>query len=158
MLSPALSLILPPAGSSLSIPSTMTVTSVSSLPPCSRRVIELDDQISASTVDDVLHLDPVEMKWSDLVGINDQNLFGVELPLPFLQVLGIAVSQRKDGEAGASKVSMSKVGDIPTQSPINNLGGLSQICLPFFDLPIGKGRKKELTGSQEAVAITDDRN
>jgi hypothetical protein len=55
----------------------------------------LDEQVAAAPVDNVFGFEPVEMEGSDLIGVNNQDFFGVGFALPGFEVIDAAVA---DGE------------------------------------------------------------
>ncbi len=60
-----------------------------------RAVIQLDNQVPAPSIDDILHLPPVEVHWSNLIRIDNHYLFGVKFSLHPFPVFRWTISKGK---------------------------------------------------------------
>ena len=120
------------------------------------RIVEPDDEIAAPTIDDVLGLGPVKVHGRDLIGVDDHDLFGIDLALFDLQVFRGAVAQGKEEETQVQVVALAKVSDIPTESVVNDLADLRALAGPVFRAPLGKGGQAEVALPEKCVGVAHD--
>ena len=108
-------------------------------------IVEFDDEIAAATVDDVLHLRPVEVHRRLLTFLDNHDFLGVR----FLVNAVPAVADGEEEEAAAQEVAGAEVGDVPAEHAFRNVPSLVLICLPVGKPPFCPFRQEELTGGKE---------
>ena len=113
---------------------------------------EFQRQDAAGAIDDVLHLDAMEMRRRLLALADDQQLLGVGFPL------GIAldaVAHAKQRQAAPGKIARPEVGDVPAHLMVaqilRRLAGFGEI----LDRPVRPSRQGPTIGLQELDGLTD---
>ena len=94
-------------------------------------IIELYDQITTTTIDDIFHLGPVEMHGCFLILLDYHNLLGIG----FLIYAILAVADGKEEETAMQEIARTEVGDVPPQHTFHNIIYFLTVSLPVCKAP-----------------------
>ena len=117
---------------------------------------ELQHQLAAAAIDDVLRLEVVAVHRADLVAARDHDLLGIELAAPLGQVAHQAVAHREQEQAELAELAAAVVGDVPAETRLQDSACLAAALAKLLDAPIGEGRQQEAEGADEIVRLLHD--
>ena len=115
-------------------------------------VVQFDDQIAASTVDDIFHLGPVEVHRRLLFLLHDHDF----LCVGFLVHAIFSVAQGEEEESSMQEVARPKVGDVPAQHTFGDVIHLSLMGFPVVHTPCCPLGQHELARCEELLGVAHD--
>src|SRR3954447_15327273 len=117
------------------------------------RVLRFDDQIAATTDDDVFHLDPVKVHRGFLPFADDQKLFGVRA---LVRASLYAIPEAEKDQAALLESPRAEVSDIPTHLVCAAEGGYVRVRLPIRRRPMTPGRNREPVFGDKRLGFRDE--
>ena len=119
------------------------------------RIVDLDEQVAAAAVDDVLHLAPMEVIGRDLPFLDDQQLLGVGLHVLHL-VIEVAVAEREHEEPDLLVVARTEVRDVPAEHVVADLVVVVSLRRPVRRTPVRERRQLKLHVLDKRDRVTHD--
>ena len=95
-----------------------------------RRHEQLEHELAAAAVDDVLGLHHMPVHRRQLVLARDHDLFGVEHARAARQILGAAVAHGEQEQAEFVELALAVVGDVPAEARVEDAGRPVAISAP----------------------------
>ena len=107
-------------------------------------IIELDDEVAAAAVDDVLHLRPVVVHRRDLIFAHDHDLFGLGLGVT-LRLLLVAVARGDEQQTDLGKIALTEISDVPAEHIVADLIAFMSLRRPVLRRPECKRRQGDFS-------------